>query len=63
MLFLVNNLLAKRKCESIRRCDAPASSSVAKVRAEVFTNFHAVAVNSHSSMRIDCLVCQEAFLT
>jgi hypothetical protein len=32
-------------------CDAIASSFVAKVRSEVFTHFHAVAVKCHSSMR------------
>jgi hypothetical protein len=40
----------KRKCETVR-CDAAASSFVAKVRGEFFAHFHAVAVKSRSSMR------------
>jgi hypothetical protein len=41
----------KRKCKMSCYRDATASSFVAKVRCEVFANFHAVAVKRHSSMR------------
>jgi hypothetical protein len=39
------------KCEAVLCRDSTASSSVAKVRGEVFAHFHAVAVKRHSSMR------------
>jgi hypothetical protein len=37
--------------ESVRWCDATASSFVAKVQGEVLTHFHAVAIKRHSSMQ------------
>jgi hypothetical protein len=51
MLFLVKNSLAKRKCETLCCHGATASSFVAKVRGEVFSYFHAVAVKHDSSMQ------------
>jgi hypothetical protein len=41
----------KWKCEMVRCCDATPSYFVAKVRGEVFANFHAVAVRRKSNMR------------
>jgi hypothetical protein len=60
MLFLVKNTLVKIKCEKVHYHDATASYFVTKVRIKVFTHFHAVTVNRHSSM--DCLACQDEFL-
>jgi hypothetical protein len=34
----------RRKCETVRCCDATASSFVAKIRGENFAHFQAVAV-------------------
>jgi hypothetical protein len=51
MLVLVKNILMKRKCETVRCRDATASSSVSKVRGEVFAHFHAIAVKRYSSTR------------
>jgi hypothetical protein len=42
--------LWKRKCETVRCCDATASSFVTKVRGEVFAHFHTPAVKSYNSM-------------
>jgi hypothetical protein len=42
--FLVKNSLVKRKCKTVCCRDATASCFVAKVRDEVFSHFHAVAV-------------------
>jgi hypothetical protein len=47
-LFLVKNSLVK---EIVHCYDATASSFVTKVRGEVFTHVHAVAVKRHSSMQ------------
>jgi hypothetical protein len=41
--------------------DPTASFSDAKVRGEVFSHFHAVAVKRRSSIGIDRLACQEEF--
>jgi hypothetical protein len=41
----------KRKCEKVRFCYATTNFFIAKVRAEVFVHFHAVAVKRHSSKR------------
>jgi hypothetical protein len=43
--------LGKRTCERIRCRVATGSTSVVKVRREVFTHLHAVSVKCHSSMR------------
>jgi hypothetical protein len=39
------------KCDAVHCHDATASSYVAKVRGEVFTHFHAVAVKLCSNMQ------------
>jgi hypothetical protein len=44
-------LPGRRKCETVRCCDATVSSFVTKVRGEVFSHFRAVAVKRHSSVR------------
>jgi hypothetical protein len=50
MLLLVKKTpCLKRKCETVR-CHATASSFVAKVRGEVFADFHAVSIKRHSGM-------------
>jgi hypothetical protein len=49
MLLLVKNSLVKKELSDGDCHDATASSFVAKVRGEVFTHFHAVAVKRHSS--------------
>jgi hypothetical protein len=46
-----NSLVKKTKCETVRCCDSTASCFVVKVRGEVFSHFHPVAVTSRSSMR------------
>jgi hypothetical protein len=51
MLILVKSYLVKRKREMVHYSDARMSSFAAKVRGEVFANFHAVTVKRHSSMR------------
>jgi hypothetical protein len=59
--FLVCIAWWKRKCETVLCLNAIVSSYVAKVRDEVFTHFHAVAIKRHSSMR-NCLLCQDKFV-
>jgi hypothetical protein len=59
MLLLAKKSLVKGKYETVRCRDATASSFVTKVRREVFTHFHTIAMNHHSSMRIDCLACED----
>jgi hypothetical protein len=39
------------KRETVSCRDATASSSIGKVRGEVFAHFHAVTVKRHSNMR------------
>jgi hypothetical protein len=40
---------------------ATASSCVAEVWGEVFAHFHAAAIQRHSSIQTDCLVCHDEF--
>jgi hypothetical protein len=55
MLFLVKKLSGeKKKCEAVRCC------FVAKVQFEVFSHFHTVAVEHHSSL-CNGLACQDEF--
>jgi hypothetical protein len=50
MLFLVKKIpFWKGKCETVRCCDATASSFVAQVEGKIFAYFYAVAVKCHSS--------------
>jgi hypothetical protein len=42
MLFLVENSLVRKKCETVRSHNVTASSFVAKIRDEVFAHFCAV---------------------
>jgi hypothetical protein len=52
ILFLVKkNPWWKKKCETVRCCDASAISFVAKVGEEVFAHFRKVAVKRQSNMR------------
>jgi hypothetical protein len=60
MLFLVRNSLVKRKYVKVR-CDATASSFVAKVRGEVLARFHTVAVKVTVVCGIGRLACQDEF--
>jgi hypothetical protein len=45
----------KKKCKALCCSDVTTSSFVDKVRVKVFTQFQAVAVKCHSSMRMDSL--------
>jgi hypothetical protein len=59
-MFLIKKFPGgKGSLRPVRFCAASASCFVAKVRGGVFSHFHAVAVKRHSSMRIDCLACQD----
>jgi hypothetical protein len=51
MLFLAKNSLVRKNCETVCCLDPATNYFVPKVWVEVFAQFHAVAVNSHSSMR------------
>jgi hypothetical protein len=51
VVFWLKNPRWKRKCETVRRCDATATSFVVEVRDEVFADFHAVIMKRHSNMR------------
>jgi hypothetical protein len=51
MLFWGKNSLVKKKRQALRCREATGSSFVAKVRREVFSYFHAVAVKRHSSVQ------------
>jgi hypothetical protein len=60
VVFGKKNPWWKRKCETVRCRDATGSSFVAKVRGEVFTHFHAVAVDVTAVVcGIDCLGSQD----
>jgi hypothetical protein len=48
----------KGKSEMMRYHDATASSFVAKVPGDVFTNFHLVAIKRHLVCGIGCFTCQ-----
>jgi hypothetical protein len=52
---------SKRKCETVCCHDAIASSSVSKVRSELFAYFHTFAINVTVACGIDCLSCQDEF--
>jgi hypothetical protein len=62
MLFLVKNSLFRKKCETVSCHAATANYFVAKVRGEVFAQFHAVAVKRQISMRNRLFVLQGRIL-
>jgi hypothetical protein len=59
MLFWLKHSLVKRKCETTRCHDATASSSIAKVRGEVFAHFHAATIKVAVVCTIGCLAYQD----
>jgi hypothetical protein len=56
-LRLEKNFWWKRKCETVRCRDATASSSVVKIRGEVYAHFQ--AYNVTEVLGIDCAACQD----
>jgi hypothetical protein len=52
VVFGKKNSLVEKGSVTVHCHDATDSSFIAKIRGEVFTYFHAVAVKHHSSMQI-----------